>query len=385
MKYSKFATMAASLAVVFSAYSVGACAAPTVKIDAINELSGAGAISGTNFNNGVKMATQQINAAGGILGHKIDLESFDTQSNPGIASALIRRAAGDGAYAVLGPGFSGSVIVSMKQAELNKIPNLVGAEANNISAQGNQYIFRTSLDQAQSMPSVAAYMTKELHAKKVAVVWVNNDFGKDGRNSIISNLEKDGAQIVTDIPEEQGQIDFTSAILKIKDSKADSLFLYLNEDGAARFLVQLRKFGFDGTVVGQSSLANPSVIALAKSAANGVYCQVGLTTADKDPLVQKFISQYESLYHSVPDQNSFKGYIAMQTVAAATEKLGKFDRQALADELHHIKLSVKQYPGILYDLSYEPNGNILRKSFMVQVQNGKQVIVKEYPASAAKG
>ncbi len=385
MKYSKFATIAASLAVVFSAYSVGACAAPTVKIDAINELSGAGAISGTNFNNGVKMATQQINAAGGILGHKSDLESFDPQSNPGIASALIRRAAGDGAYAVLGPGFSGSVIVSMKQAELNKIPNLVGAEANNISAQGNQYIFRTSLDQAQSMPSVAAYMTKELHAKKVAVVWVNNDFGKDGRNSIISNLEKDGAQIVTDIPEEQGQIDFTSAILKIKDSKADSLFLYLNEDGAARFLVQLRKFGFDGTVVGQSSLANPSVIALAKSAANGVYCQVGLTTADKDPLVQKFISQYESLYHSVPDQNSFKGYIAMQTVAAATEKLGKFDRQALADELHHIKLSVKQYPGILYDLSYEPNGNILRKSFMVQVQNGKQVIVKEYPASAAKG
>ncbi|MDE1951799.1 MAG: ABC transporter substrate-binding protein [Betaproteobacteria bacterium] len=385
MKFSKFATIAASMAVVFSAYSVMARAEPTVKIAAINELSGAGAISGTNFSNGVKMAVAQINAAGGILGRKIDLSSYDTQSNPGIASALIRRAAGDDAYAVLGPGFSGSVIVSMKQAELNKIPDLVGAEANNISAQGNQYIFRTSLDQAQSMPSVAAYMTKELHAKKVAVVWVNNDFGKDGRDSIRTNLEKDGAQIVTDIPEEQGQIDFTSAILKIKESKADSLFLYLNEDGAARFLVQLRKFGFDGTVVGQSSLANPSVIALAKSAANGVYCQVGLTTADKDPLVQKFIAQYESLYHSVPDQNSFKGYIAMQTVAAATQKLGKFDRQALANELHHIKLSAKQYPGILYDLSYEPNGNILRKSFMVQVQNGQQVIVKEYPASAAKG
>ena len=378
------ATLAASLIVAYGGALTAAHAAPTVKIDAVEELSGAGAISGSNFDNGAKMAVKEINASGGILGRHIDFRDFDTQSNPGVASALIRKAADDGAYAILGPGFSGSVIIAEKQAALAKIPDLVGAEANNITAQGNAYLFRTSLDQAQSMPSVASFMTHDLHAKKVALVWVDNDFGKDGRDSIRADLEKMGASVVTDIPVEQGQVDYTSAILKVQGSKPDALFLYLNEGGDARFLVQLRKYGFTKPIVGQSSLANPSVISLAKSAADGVYCQVGLTTAAKSPLVQKFVADYENQYHSVPDQNSFKGYIAMQTVKAATEKLKKFDSQALADELHHARLSAKQYPGILMDLSYLPNGDIMRQSYIVKVESGKQVVIKEFAADAAQ-
>ncbi len=384
MKYLKFAALTASLVVAHGGVLHVASAAPTVKIDAVEELSGAGAISGTNFDNGAKMAVKEINASGGILGRQIAFRDFDTQSNPSVASALIRKAADDGAYAILGPGFSGSVIISEKQAALAKIPDLVGAEANNITAQGNGYVFRTSLDQAQSMPSVASFLTQDLHAKKVALVWVNNDFGKDGRDSIRADLEKLGASVVTDIPVEQGQVDYTSAILKVQGSKPDALFLYLNEGGDARFLVQLRKYGFAKPIVGQSSLANPSVISLAKSAADGVYCQVGLTTATKSPLVQKFVADYQNKYHAVPDQNSFKGYIAMQTVKAATVKLGKFDSQALANALHHMQLSAKENPGVLMDLSYEPNGDIIRQSYIVKVESGKQVVIKEFPASASK-
>ncbi len=384
MKVRKISSLAASLAVAFGVFASAAHAAGTVRFDAVVELSGAGAISGGNFDRGAKMAVEEVNAAGGLLGKKIDLQSYDTQSSPGVASALIRKAADDKAYVVLGPGFSGSVIIAEKQAQIARIPDLVGAEANNITQQGNKYLFRTSLDQAQSMPSVAQFMVHDLHAKKVALVWVNNDFGKDGRDSIRDDLKKLGADIVTDIPVEQGQVDFTSSILKVKNSKPDALFLYLNEGGDARFLVQLRKFGFDKPIVGQSSLANPSVIELAKTAADGVYCQVGLTTADKSPLMQKFISDYEKKYNEVPDQNSFKGYIAVQTVVAATKRIGKFDSQALANELHKAKFNVKQDPGVLLDLSYEPNGDILRKSYIVKVVNGKQVVVKEFPAAAAK-
>src|SRR5881409_2769226 len=77
-----------------------------VKSVGLVELSGTGATSGTNFDNGVKLAVKEINAAGGILGRKVEYSSADTQSNPQIAKALAQKAVDDGVYVVMGPGFS---------------------------------------------------------------------------------------------------------------------------------------------------------------------------------------------------------------------------------------------------------------------------------------
>ena len=88
-------------------------AAQPVPIVGLVELSGGGATVGTNFDNAIKMAVKEINAGGGLLGRKIEYTSLDTQTNPGVAKALATKAIDQGAYAVLGPVFSGSVIVSM--------------------------------------------------------------------------------------------------------------------------------------------------------------------------------------------------------------------------------------------------------------------------------
>ena len=84
-----------------------------IKIFGLVELSGTGATSGTNFNDGVKLAVKEINAGGGILGRKIEYTANDTQSQPPIAKALAVKAIDDGAYVVMGPVFSGSIMVSM--------------------------------------------------------------------------------------------------------------------------------------------------------------------------------------------------------------------------------------------------------------------------------
>ena len=95
-----------------AAFSVSA-QQPPVLIYGIMELSGTGATPGTNFDNGVKLAVKEINAAGGILGRKINYVSTDTQTNPGVAKAVAQKAIDEGAYVVLGPVHSGSMIVSM--------------------------------------------------------------------------------------------------------------------------------------------------------------------------------------------------------------------------------------------------------------------------------
>lgn len=83
-----------------------ALAADVIRIANIVELSGAGTTSGTNFKNGVELAVKEINAAGGILGSKIETSTLDTQSNPGVAKGLVQKAVDDNVFAVFGPVFT---------------------------------------------------------------------------------------------------------------------------------------------------------------------------------------------------------------------------------------------------------------------------------------
>jgi branched-chain amino acid transport system substrate-binding protein len=184
----------------------------TVYIPDVVELSGAGAVSGTNWRDGVILAIDEINAAGGILGRKIVTEHLDTQSNPGISRAQIQKVLDKDPYVVLGPIYSGSVKVNMALTEQAEVPQIVGAEAAQITEAGNPYVFRTAFGQQFSMPKIANYLHDELKAKTVAVVWVNNDFGKGGRDSFVKEMAPRGIKVIADLSTEQGQVDFGSDV-----------------------------------------------------------------------------------------------------------------------------------------------------------------------------
>jgi branched-chain amino acid transport system substrate-binding protein len=153
-------------AVVFSVALPALAQTGPVPIVGLAELSGTGASSGTNLDNGTKLAVKEINAAGGILGRKIEYTTFDTQTAPQTAKALAQKAVDQGAYVVIGPVFSGSIIVSMAETKRAEIPNFTAAEATNITQQNNPYIFRTSLTQSTSMPKLARYIKDAVKAKR---------------------------------------------------------------------------------------------------------------------------------------------------------------------------------------------------------------------------
>src|SRR6476619_7977276 len=150
-RYAYAATAALAL---FAATASIAQQGPVI-IVGLMELSGTGATAGTNFDNGVKLAVKEINAAGGILGRKIEYTTMDTQSAPQTAKALAQKAVDQSAYVVMGPVFSGSFIVSMAETKRAEIPNFTGGEAANITQQGNPYVFRTSFTQSTAMPKLA--------------------------------------------------------------------------------------------------------------------------------------------------------------------------------------------------------------------------------------
>jgi branched-chain amino acid transport system substrate-binding protein len=357
-----------------------ALAQQTVNIANVVELSGAGATSGTNFKNGVELAVKEINAVGGILGRKIQSTIADTQTNPGIAKALTQKAIDQDVFAVFGPVFSGSIMVSMAETRRAEIPNFTGGEAASITQQGNPYVFRTSFTQATAMPKIARYITDQAKVKNLALIYVNNDFGKGGREMLMKALEKSNTKMVADISTDSGQVDFSAAVIKAKQSNADALFVYTNEEESARALRELRKQGWNKPIIGETVLTSQKVIELAGEAANGAVAHVGLTVDAPLPAIRAFRAKFEKEYKYISDHNGLKGYSGVYALKAAIEKVGKFDKKLVAKAMHTLKVKAADQPGILMDVEFDANGDLDRESFMTEVKNGKQEITGILPA-----
>ena len=354
-------------------------AAQEIVIPNIIELSGGGATVGAMWKNGSSLAVDEINAAGGILGKKVKLEFVDPASDPGKARAAVQRALDENPIAIFGPIYSGSVSSTMKLTADAEVPQVMGGEAGPLTAQGSKYIFRTSFGQNVSMPKIANYLRDGVKARTVAVVFVNNDFGKGGRDAIVKELAARDIKVVADISTEAGQADFAADVIKLKGANADAVFVYLNEEESARFLREARKQGLNKPLIGETTLLGQKVIELAGDAANGVKGHVGLTVDAPLPAIQEFGRKYEAKFGSKPDHNGVKGYIAPYMIKAAAEKAGKLDAKAIAAALHGMTITPDKVPGILIEATWDDTGEIDRISFLGEVKDGKQVITEILP------
>jgi len=379
---NKRSTLKAVAAAAIFALAGIAHAQQTVKIANIVELSGPGTTAGTVFKNGVELAVKEINESGGILGKKIESYTVDTQTNPGVAKGLTQKAVDDGVFAIFGPVYSGSIMVSMAESKRGEVPNFTGGEAAAITAQGNPYVFRTAFGQSTSFPKLAKFINTK--AKTLAVIYVNNDFGKGGRDTLTKLLADGPTKIVADISTDAGQVDFSAAVLRAKQTNADAIFAYTNEEESARLLRELKKQGWTKPVIGETTLTGQKVIELAGDAANGAMAHVGLTVDAPNPEMLKFKAKYDQAYGSISDHNGIKGYTGVYVLKAAIEKVGKLDRKAVAQALHGINISAKQHPGVIMDVSFDDKGDLDRESYLIEVKNGRQVVTAVLPALNAK-
>ncbi len=367
------ALVASGIALTSGAY------AQAIKVAKIVELSGGGTTAGTMYRNGARLAFNEINAAGGIMGRKVEIAEMDTQSQPAVAKAMTVKSIDDKTDVIFGPVFSGSILVSMTESQRAGIPNFTGGEAANLTQQGNPFLFRSSFSQSMGMPKVANYLANDLKVKSVAVIFINNDFGKGGRDAIVKELGARSIKVAADISTDPGQVDYSSAVLRAKQANADALFAYLNEEESARLLRELRKQGFDKPIVGETTIMGAKVIELAGNAANGVRGHVGLTVDAPIPAIQQFAQKFEREFKAKSDHNGIKGYFSAYAYKAAVEKAKTTDGKAVAAALRNSCFNTKTNPGILLDVCFDANGDIDRESFLVEVKDGKQTVIATLP------
>lgn len=373
-KYVLAAVAAASIA-------VSGASAETLKLGNVAELSGGGATVGKAWTDAINMGVEEINAAGGILGMQVEVQSYDSQTDAQTSRALVQKAIDDGAFMILGTVYSSSTIVNMLVTQQQGIPQIVGSESPAVTQKGNPYIFRSSFGAQKSMPKIAAYIADGLKAKKVAIAWVNNEFGKGGHDAFVREVTARGIEVVADVSSEVGQADFAADVAKLKGSGADAVFGYMHEEESARFLRELRKQGVDVPILGETTLLNQKVIELAGDAANGVMGHVGLTVDAPNKEIQEFGKRFTDKYGYKADHNAMKGYVAIYAARTAIERAGALDRQKVADTLHNMTIKVADEPHILLDVSWDATGEVSRESFLVEVKDGTTVVKDTLPAN----
>ncbi len=352
-----------------------------VKLAYVGEISGQLAVSGGNFRDGVILAVEEINAKGGIAGKKIDLALHDTQSVPSVARGVMQKAIDGDVFAVLGPVLSGNVNATMEILQQAEVPHLIGGEAAFLVTKGDKFLFRTSFGQQIGMPKIVAHMKDNLKAKTVGLIWVNNDFGKAGRDQLTKAMKDAGLTLAADISTEPGQVDFAADVVKLKAANADVQFIYSNEEECARIMREAKKQGLKGPYVGDTTLLSQKTIELAADAAEGVQGHVGLTSDAPIESVKQYKDRFQKRFNYVSDHNGIKGYTGVYAIKYVVEKKlgGKFDKKAFADAMHGLTITEKDEPNILIETSWDNTGEIDRISFLAEVKGGKQIITKILP------
>ncbi len=212
----------------------------------------------------------------------------------------------------------------------------------------------------------------------MAVIYVNNDFGRGGRDAITKELQSRGIRVAADVSTESGQVDFAADLFRLKNSGADAFFVYLNEEESARFLIEAKKQGVTTPLIGETTLLGQKVLDIAKDAANGARGHIGLTIDAPSPLVRSSPRPSRQVPLQGGPQRD-EGYIGAYLFKTAAEKVGKFDPVAIAAAIHGLTITPEQVKGILLTASWDETGEIDRESYLAEVRDGRQVIVQTLP------
>jgi branched-chain amino acid transport system substrate-binding protein len=352
---------------------------PTLRIAQAIDLTGPASTAGDNWRNGVEMATQAINARGGILGQMIQPVTFDSQSGAG-AHGVIQRALEGEPYALLGPIDEVEALASMALARDAHVTQIVGGDAASLTAQGNPYLFRCSPGQAVGLGRLAAWVGAGMGARRIATFWVNTEFGRAGRDLFERESRARGLEVVGDIMVQPHQSEFSVELAALARAEADAALIYLTEDESARLLTQMSQRAVSIPLFGTDTLIAQRVLDLAGPAANGVRAHVS-ETADI-PELADFRRRYVARYKQPPDRFAIKGHVAVAMVKAATEQMGRVDPRALSDTLHGQTITTQMEPAILFDSSWDNTGNIDHATFIMQVEAGHLALVQTLPPLA---
>lgn len=295
-------------------------------------LTGPNAQYGAQWKQGFDLALDEIQAAGGINGRKLAYRFEDSQSDPRQSVAIAQKFVSDPSIVMELGDFSSPA--SMAASPIYQRGGLVQFGFTNSHpdfTKGGDFMWSTSVSQADEQPLLARYAVSKLGLKKLAILHLNTDWGRTSRDYFASAAKELGAEVaITEgyIPDER---DFRSTLVRVRDANPDGLILISYYSDGALIARQARQLGLKQTICAASSVYSPKFLELGGEAVENVHLGTRYFPEDPRPEVRKFISGFKAKYNGQePDAFNAYSYDAMN-VAAAVLRIGGTDRRAIRD------------------------------------------------------
>jgi branched-chain amino acid transport system substrate-binding protein len=362
------------IAVLTPVVALAACTGGAPKSDEIvigefGSLTGTTATFGQSTHNAVLMATEELNAAGGIGGKKVRIIVEDDQSKPEEAATAVTKLINqDKVVALIGEVASTRSMAAAPIAQANRIPMVSPSSTNpQVTAIGD-YIFRVCFIDPFQGSVMAKFAFNTLKAKRVAILYdVRNDYSVGLRNFFTAKFKELGGEIVAEQSYGEGDSDFRAQLTQLKSLKPDAIYTpgYYTEVGTiAR---QARDLGIPAPLMGGDGWDSPKLFEIGGAAINGSYLSNHNSVDDPAPNIQKFVKAYKEKYNAVPDSLSSLGYDAANVLFDAIKRAGSTEGPKIREAL----ASTKDFVGVTGTITIDKDRNAVKPAVILKVKDGK--------------
>jgi len=353
--------------------AAGAGAVEPIKIGVINMLTGPFAEGGSFQVNGLQLALEDVNKAGGILGHPVELRTEDNAStNPGTVLAFSKLFTDPAIKAIVGPIASTQIQAASPAIAKAGIPTMIGGTDPSLTRVNNKWVFRARPNDLYSSKVIADFGVNTLKLKKWAIVHATDAFGQGGAKALSEALQALGVTPILDQGYTSNTQDFAPIVLAIKKSGAEVLGTYMTVPAdQAIFAKQLRQLGINIQWVGSPTTAAVTTRNLAGEALYGTYA-VADFNAEANEAAREFTKRYRERFGIYPDNFASWSYDALHILALAMNNANSTEPEAVRKAI----LAIKGYQGLEGTYEFDSRGDGLHGYNVVKNEGGKIVFIK---------
>jgi branched-chain amino acid transport system substrate-binding protein len=303
---------------------------------------------------GITLATEEINAAGGVLGRPFQVAFEDDMGdNPNAAiNAVNRLIHVHKVPLMMGPHYSVTQMATQKTYWEAKVVSITGASGVPVTAQGNPYVFRVRASDILVSKALVAYARDTLKATRIAIQYINDDFGKAGMERVVKSLEEFRMKPVAVESHNTGDKDFTAQLSKIGQAGAQVMISWSHDTESALVVRQAKQLNPTLKIIGTTSLSEPSFVRLAGEAAEGVISANDFAPTVPLDRIQAFVPRYQAKFNMLPEIWAAAYYDATHIAAKVIAAAGGTDPEKMRQAFFALRHS-----GLLADFRFEPNGD----------------------------
>ncbi len=362
----------------FGLGGAGPAHAADIKIGAQVPTSGSEAPYGIDMLNAIRMAADQINAKGGVLGEKISILPGDSACDPQAAVNAASKLVSENITGVVGGYCSGATLPTLKVYGDAHVPFVITASNSTelIGANpGNAFMINsTGFDQVKT--AVALFKAKGI--KTLSIINEGDAYSANLAQLTRKAWEKMGNKVVDYEVVSKGQQDFSPVVTRIRERHPDAVFWTAYYADGALLIKQLRQGGYTGMIALGDGNNSPKLFQLAGAAAEGVYC-FSNPTANFLPAAKTFIADYQKQFHQPPGPYSALSYDGMMLMAHAIKVAGSTDKMKIIAALK----ATHAFPGIAGPISFTKENTLARSNFVVLLGKGGQWTLYTGPGAPA--